>query len=140
MPTPPAISTLMTRSPVTIDIHSNAREAQRLMGERRFRHLPVMQDGRPVGILSDRDITLAIAAQHSLVRAEDLTVEDVCILDAYQVAPDTPLDHVAATMAERQIGSVLVVDGEQLVGIFTATDACRYLGQCLRGEITLHSA
>lgn len=136
MPTPPPISALMTRSPVTIDIHSNAREAQQLMGERRFRHLPVVQDGRPVGVLSDRDITLAIAAQQGLVRAEEVTVEDVCVLDAYEVAPDTPLDHVVATMAERHIGSVLVVDGKELVGIFTATDACRYLGQCLRGELT----
>lgn len=136
MPNPPAISSLMTRSPITIDIRSNAREAQKLMGERRFRHLPVVRDGRPVGILSDRDITLAIVAQQGMVRAEDVTVEDVCILDAYQVAPETPLDHVVATMAERHIGSVLVVDGDILVGIFTATDACRYLGQCLRGEIT----
>ena len=67
--------------------------------------------------------------------AEEMTVEDVCTLATYTATPESLLDEVVLNMADRQIGSVLVLDGDELAGIFTATDACRYLGQCLRGEL-----
>lgn len=46
-----------------------------------------------------------------------------------------PLDEVVLHMADEHIGSVLITENNQLAGIFTATDACRYLGECLRDNL-----
>jgi acetoin utilization protein AcuB len=131
----PAIKMVMTASPMTVEHSDSVLKAQQLMSERRFRHLPVMKNGELVGILSDRDINLALVANHGMVTSDGLLVEDVCTLDAFQVDVNAPLDEVVIEMGEKQIGSVLVTDGGRLAGIFTATDACKYLGKCLRGQI-----
>jgi len=131
----PAIEALMTASPLTIDYHATVKEAQKLMSDRHFRHLPVVRDGKVVSLLSDRDINLALVANQGLIHADKMLVEDICVLETFQVAPATPLDQVVEEMALRHVGSVLVVEGGELKGIFTATDACKYLGLCLRDQI-----
>ena len=101
------------------------------MKEKGVRHLPVTRDGSPVSLLSDRDIHLAVAANKDLTAAETLSVGDVCTLKTYMVEPGVSLAEVAGYMAERQIGSALVVENGTLAGIFTATDACRQLARLL---------
>ena len=59
---------------------------------------------------------------------------DVQRADIYAVERDEPLDRVLAEMAERHIGSAVVTDGGKLVGVFTATDACRYFAEYLRSR------
>lgn len=131
----PAIKTVMTAAPLSIDIREPVRKAQELMNQKRIRHLPVMDGGKVVSVLSDRDINLALIANQGLEGANQMTVEDVCTLQTYSVGTDAPLDEVVMTMAEKHIGSVLVLENGELAGIFTATDACKYLGRCLRGEL-----
>jgi len=58
----------------------------------------------------------------------------VCVEDPYIVPASTPVAVVAATMATRHIGSAVVTKKGALVGIFTATDACRVLAQLLAPE------
>lgn len=128
----PAIKSVMTHAPRSIDQEELLTHAQKIMSEKSIRHLPVIGNGRVVGIISDRDISLAIAAHVNMEGVTELRVEDVCTLNAYTVTPDTPLDEVVENMAERHIGSVLVVEHGSLAGIFTATDACHHLANCLR--------
>ena len=66
--------------------------------------------------------------------ADTLKVADICTLHAFIVNADECLEEVAMTMADKQIGSALVVEEDRLVGIFTATDACKYLSLCLRNK------
>jgi acetoin utilization protein AcuB len=56
-----------------------------------------------------------------------VTVEDAISTELYKVATDTPLKEVLQTMAERGVGSCLVVDGAKLLGIYTSSDAVRML-------------
>jgi acetoin utilization protein AcuB len=119
----PAVKSVMTPFPWSIDVEEGLDEAKAMMAERGIRHLPVSEDGELVGVLSERDL---------LNRdAEDLTVEDACRRDAYIVDRATPLARVAFEMARRRIGSALVTREGKLVGIFTSTDACRSLGELL---------
>ena len=60
-----------------------------------------------------------------------LKVRDACVIDAYVVDLSAPLDRVLAEMAERHIGSVLVVKRGKLAGIFTSSDACNHFGRFL---------
>lgn len=103
------------------------------MIDHEIRHLPVLDGGTLVGLLSDRDIAFA-ANESAEGLADRLRVRDVCSLDPYAVAPDTPLDVVVEEMAARRIGSAVVTDHGKIVGLFTATDACRCLAEFLRGE------
>ena len=135
MSTIPPIKDVMTTNLLTVDLVDSVRKAQELFSQHRFRHLPVLDKGKPVSILSDRDINLALVANADLGGADALYVEDVCTLHTDTVTPNTPLDEVVVIMAEKHIGSMLVVENDELMGIFTATDACSYLGKCLRGEI-----
>ena len=59
-------------------------------------------------------------------------MRDVYQPDSYVVDAGASLEHVAATMAERHVGSALVTKGGKLVGIFTTTDACRALARVLQ--------
>lgn len=130
----PAVEAAMTPLPRSIGIDARVLEARELMTEHDIRHLPVTDGGRLVGVVTERDIGLVLDPELDLPFHEELRVRSVCILDAYVVEPDTPLDEVAAAMARRRIGSALVARDGRLLGIFTATDACRLLAETLRGR------
>ena len=131
----PAIEEVMTRSPVAVELKENLANAQHIMSLGGFRHVPVVNEGEVVSMISDRDANIAIAAHKDLRASEQLTVEDVCTLETYIVAPETPLDEVVAHMADAQIGSALIARDGDLLGIFTATDACRVLRDCLQQNL-----
>jgi len=92
------------------------------MRELEIHHLPVTDQGELVGEVSMRDL-LVIEGLDG-VDATRVPVEEAMIEDPYTVAPETPIDEVAAHMAARRIGSAIVTDGEGVIeGIFTTTDA-----------------
>ena len=125
----------MTPLPLSVGLDARVLEARELMAEHDIRHLPVTDDdGRLVGVVTQRDIGLVLDPELDLPFDEDLRVRSVCSLDAYLVAPDTPLDEVVEEMARRRIGSALVGRDGHLLGIFTVTDACRILADTLRGR------
>jgi acetoin utilization protein AcuB len=102
--------------------------------DRHIRHLPVTEDGELAGILTDRDINLALGPDLDSPPEQELSVRDVYQPDSYIVEAGALLEDVAAAMAERHIGSALITRGGKLVGIFTATDACRALARVLRDQ------
>ena len=63
-------------------------------------------------------------------------MREICSLDHYSVGPEARLDDVLDVMAERRIGSAIVTEADRIVGLFTATDACRVLAEHLRAAKT----
>ena len=90
----PQIQKVMTKLPRTIGHDIPVIRAEALMRSEGFRHLPVLDGGRLVGILSDRDITLAAALGDSKMK-----VADVMMPDPYVARPDYALDRVVMEMA-----------------------------------------
>jgi CBS domain-containing protein len=119
----------MTPHPEFVGVGETLEAAAAIMSKAGIRHLPVVQDEKLQGILSDRDVKLARSFKHANPRA--LTVADVFESDVYVTHPDSNLKQVVDAMAEKRIGSAVVVEGETPVGIFTTTDACRVLGSLL---------
>ncbi len=127
----PQILAFMTPFPYSIDIGAPLGEAHAFLRERQIRHLPVTRDGELAGILTDRDIKLALGPDLGSPPERELRVADVFQPETYVVDAGERLEDVAATMAERHVGSALVTRGGKLVGIFTTTDACRALARVL---------
>jgi acetoin utilization protein AcuB len=131
---PPQILAYMTPFPYSVEADAPLAEAHAFMRERRIRHLPVTDRGQLAGVLTDRDIKLALGPDLGSPPEQELAVRDVFQSESYVVDAGTPLLTVAAMMAERHLGSALVTRGDKLVGIFTTTDACRALARVLREQ------
>lgn len=120
----------MTPAPHPVGLEQNLATAARFMRKHGVRHLPVLHGGDIVGILSARDIIMLEEIES--LGLSQLTVEDAMTGEPYVVSPETPLHEVLAQMARRRLGSVLVRQGPDLKGIFTATDAVAMLAEKLR--------
>jgi acetoin utilization protein AcuB len=124
-----AIETFMTRSVHTIGTKAPLTEAHRMMNDHAIRHLPVLEGGRLVGMLSQRDLHLVETLKD--VDPKEVLVEEAMSQDAYTVAPEAPLGAVAREMAQHKFGSAVIIRGAEVLGIFTTTDALRALDTVL---------
>lgn len=124
----------MSRPVVTVGPGTSLREAWELVRSRDFRHLPVVDGGRLVGILSDRD--LRDAAPSSLEsRPETVTfdrtpVRYVMMTPVETVGAGEPVEEAAALMLDRKVSALPVVNDQgDLVGIVTTSDLLRHLAE-----------
>lgn len=114
---------LMTPQPLTIGRQQSLTTAHRLMRDHRVRHLPVLEHGELIGVVSQRDLYFLETIRG--VDLDDDLVEDAMTTDTYAVEPDAPISAVAKHMARYRYGCAVVVERGKVVGIFTATDALR---------------
>jgi len=99
----------------------------------RIRHLPVLDAGSVVGVVSQRDLfrsALGAALAFGIRRPQELMrsleIRDVMSTPAVTVEPGALVQEAARTMAEKKIGCLPVVKGGRLVGILTESDVLRY--------------
>jgi acetoin utilization protein AcuB len=140
----------MTRNPVTVGPDATFPEAMNLLRKNKIRRLPVVEQGKLVGIVVEKDLlsnqpspatTLSIHEMYSLL--ERLLVRQMMTRPAVTVSGDCPLEEAARIMVDRKIGCLPVMDGDRLTGIITETDIFKTLVEILGGEargtrITLH--
>jgi CBS domain-containing protein len=133
----PHVGSVMTPFPYFVDADDAVTAVERLMDEHQIRHIPVQEEGRVVGIVSQRDLyhiverPLPNTADKAPIRARDIMVDR-----PYIVAFDAPLNEVAFEMAKRRIGSAIILHHEKLAGILSATDICRILAEILESEFS----
>ena len=130
----------MVPNPVTIGPKATVAEAESLLEARRIRHLPVMEDGRLVGLITDRDIRLASLPRprkepHQLDALLQLVhVNQVMTPDPATASPDMPIAEAARLMLEHRYGGLPVVGDGRLVGIITQGDLLKALIALLKAE------
>src|SRR4030095_939412 len=107
---------IMKGHPVTLKPGDTLDLANDIISLGRIRHIPVVEDGRLVGLLSERDLIGAAATQLFGLKKKVITVK-----------PDTPIKDAAHLMAYKKIGCVPVVNEGALVGLVTTTDILRYV-------------
>jgi acetoin utilization protein AcuB len=119
----------MTPQPITIGRKESLATAYALMRAHGCRHLPVLEHGELVGVVTQRDLHLleTIAG----VDLRDDHVDDAMSEGAYAAPPDAPLEEVARTMAENKYGCAVVIERRRVIGIFTTTDALRVVAGML---------
>ena len=109
----------MERELITIDRNTTIQEAISLMKKHSIRHLPVIEEGRLVGLVTEGDMRQVFVA--SLI--EELSIDDVMIKDPITVKVDTEIDDAARVIYYNKIGGLPVVDeGQGLLGIITVAD------------------
>lgn len=128
----PTVREYMSASPFTISARRPLAAAQSLMRERGIRHLPVLDGGEVVGLLSERDLLLVEAMPQ--VNPTVVRVEEAMVKNVFQVSPDDPVGEVVEIMIERKLGSAVVVDGAKVAGVFTTIDALRSLHDLLTAD------
>ena len=123
----------MTEHLVTLSPEASVAEALTLCRKRRIRHIPILEEGRLVGIVSDRDLRDASPALGDPERArtlQEIRVADVMSREVITVDPQDSIENAAQEMYELKIGSLPVVaeeDQEKLLGIVTSSDVMRAL-------------
>ena len=128
----PTIKLVMTPFPHSVDIDDPVTRAEEIMREHDVRHVPVEEGGKLVGVATHRDTVRLVNPALDEHSRQRIRVRQVYTPNPYVVDLHAPLDRVLLEMAERHIGSALVVRKDKLVGIFTVTDACRVLARLVR--------
>jgi CBS domain-containing membrane protein len=125
---------IMMGSPVTLKPDDTLALANDVISLGRIRHIPVVELGRLVGLITERDL-MGAAATHIFglkQRSKSALLKSVLIKDVMKkrvvtVEPETPIKDAAHLMAEKKIGCVPVVSAGALVGLVTTTDVLRYV-------------
>jgi CBS domain-containing protein len=130
----------MTRELTTLSHDAMLLDAVLLMRSSGFRHVPVVNGDKLVGLISDRDVQRASPSIFGKISPEEYNrifettpIAKVMAKEPVTVSPATPITEVVKMMHERKFGSVPVVEGEKLVGIVTTTDLLGLLSQTLGG-------
>lgn len=119
----------MTRTPVTVGPSDSIRKVRLLMRQGHVRRLPVVEDRRVVGIVTDRDIWERSPSgvldeeeldRHDLV--DHLRVMGIMTLQPVTIPPTLPVAEAARRLRESHVGALLVVEDGVLVGILTKGD------------------
>jgi acetoin utilization protein AcuB len=127
----PVVKSVMTVRPQVVDVDDPLLHARALVVERDVRELAVRRGDTLVGVVTARDIKRALDPDTGPPLKDELFIRDLFIQEACQVEAEDPLDRVLAEMAERHMGSALVVEKGVLVGMLTCTEACRLFSQLL---------
>jgi len=117
------VKDVMNSPVLTVEASVTLEEAYHIMLQRNIRHIPVMREGRLVGMITDRDIRLA-TSPFALggARSTDTPVEEVMTQPVFTAEPLDPVEEAARVMRERKIGALPILEGEQLIGIVTGID------------------
>jgi acetoin utilization protein AcuB len=123
------VKDVMQAHPVTATIETRLPQLVRLLQRRGFRHLPVLDGGKLVGIISDRDVKQSMISAASMTEGrerdrllDELTAGQIMARAVVTIGPTVGIDEAARLMATRKISALPVTEGDRLVGIVTETD------------------
>jgi CBS domain-containing protein len=126
-------SDIMTTSVRTCSPFSTVTEASLIFKDEDCGMVPIVDAGKPVGVVTDRDIALAVASYPDLATRP---ISDIMSKDPVAVTPDTPLDEVARVFMAHGIRRVLVVDPqEMLMGVIAWSDIAPFLAPRQMGQV-----
>jgi acetoin utilization protein AcuB len=132
------IRDVMTKDPVTVSSDTLVFDARKIMEEKNFRRLPVVDKGKLVGVVTLQDINEAVPPPTSSSSAHEyysiyskMKVKEIMKANPFTVSPDIPFEEVLKIGQDKKISSYLVVDNGKLVGIATESDLVRFITRVL---------
>jgi CBS domain-containing protein len=126
---------IMSKDIEVVDRNDNLRTVEERMATKQLRHLPVLEQGEIVGIVTQRDLfkatmssTMGYGEKAQQAYLQSVRVKEIMVYPVVTVAPDTSVTAAADMLMNKGIGCLPVVEDHQLIGIVTKTDLLR----CLR--------
>ncbi len=124
----------MTAEPQTLEITRSLLDAALLLRRAHLRHIPILENGRLVGILTDRDVARIAPSRLTPLPEEEYnrvfegtSVAKIMTKEPLSTTPDSPLGEAVALLHTKRLGCLPVLEGGKLVGIITVTDMLRAL-------------
>ncbi|MDI6688848.1 MAG: CBS domain-containing protein [Actinomycetota bacterium] len=124
---------MMTRRVVSIGPDSPVIEAAKRMGEENVGCLIVLEDGKLVGMLTDRDIATRVVGEG--VDPKDCKVRDCMTREIVTAIPQTDILDAAKLMTKYEVRRLPIVDGQRVVGIVSIADIAAY-AESILGEVS----
>ena len=130
---PARVRDIMQEKIVTISAGERLSTVEDIMTLGRVRHMPVVHGGKLVGVVSERDLLRTSLSTLHTARAEErraflhvVEIARVMSTPPIVIGPDASIQDAARIMAEKKIGCLPVVDGDDLLGMLTETDILRH--------------
>ena len=131
------VAEIMSKDIEVVDRNDNLRSVEERMATKKLRHLPVLEQGEVVGMVTQRDLfkaamssTMGYGEKAQQAYLQSVRVKEIMTYPVVTVSPDTSIAAAADMMINKGIGCLPVVDNQQLIGIITKTDLLR----CLRAQ------
>jgi CBS domain-containing protein len=128
---------IMSKDIEVVDRNDNLRTVEDRMATKQLRHLPVLEQGEVVGIVTQRDLfkatmssTMGYGEKAQQAYLQSVRVKEIMVYPVVTVSPDISIAAAAEMMINKGIGCLPVVDDHRLIGIVTKTDLLR----CLRAQ------
>ena len=120
---------IMSTDIEVVDRNDNLRTVEERMATKQLRHLPVLEQGEIVGIVTQRDLfkaamssAMGYGEKAQQAYLQSVRVKEIMVYPVVTVAPDTSVAAAADMMMNKGIGCLPVVEDQQLIGIVTKTD------------------
>ena len=128
------VKELMSTAVEAVERNDDLSRVEDLMAAKKLRHLPVLENGEVVAVVSQRDLfkammssTMGYGEKAQKAYLHSVRVKEIMAYPVVTVTPATSVDEAADLMLQKGIGCLPVLDGSQLVGIVTKTDLLRYV-------------
>ena len=116
---------IMQKNVITIEYDKTAHDAAVILKEKEISFLVILKDGKPIGIVSERDMVKKIAAEDA--KASSIPLEEIMSKKFRWVTPDAVIESAVQKMLNNNIRRLLVLENENLVGVITQTDLTEFL-------------
>jgi CBS domain-containing protein len=124
----------MAQNPATLDRNETLDLAESIMNLGRIRHMPVVDGGKLVGVVSQRDLfrsalvtALGFGRKVTSSLVKTIRIKEVMTEKVITISPGSSIKDAARLMMDKKIGCLPVVDGDRLIGMVTETDMLRYV-------------
>ena len=124
---------IMQKNVITIELEKTAQYASTILKDNDICFLVVVEDSKPVGIVSERDIVRKIVAENK--EASKIQLESIMSKKFKWVEPNSSIESAVQKMLNNNIRRLVVLEDENLVGVITQTD----LTEFLRRKILINS-
>jgi len=126
---------IMEKNVITIDINETANNAANQMKENDISFLVIIENGKPVGVVSERDFVQKLCINNQ--NSSDVKISDIMSYKIRWVNPTTKIEDAIQKMLNNNIRRLLILDDEKLVGVITQTDLASYLREKLMIDGTI---
>ena len=126
---------IMEKNVITIDIDETANNAANQMKENDISFLVIIENGKPVGVVSERDFVQKLCINNQ--NSSDVKISDIMSYKFRWVNPITKIEDAIQKMLNNNIRRLLILDDEKLVGVITQTDLASYLREKLMIDGTI---